>query len=520
MFARIGKPLFTAALLCAAHIFVGAPSAGAGELFYRGDVDLNGDVDLSDAVFLFNYLFLGGAEPGCEDGADASDDGDLDLTDGIYILNFLFLGGNELPPPSPFSTCPGPDPTEDGLGCEAGQEGGEHPPTAELLVASAHAPGVRQRSRAVLQMNEAGEFVVEQGTAFAIMVVARRNELTRTPFAFDAAVGADSSSLEVRCETDLGDPSAGGIAAGTNLAPWFSTDVETWSDRIYLLDHVTMRVGADEAWSPGPGVYRLTAIVTDQSCSASPVAEALLRVESSQAPEIFAWIEDGAAVTGEVVQHEAGSGNARVRPGQSTYLVIEAASNPHGGPAVDAGSLSVVADPPFAAGADLSSWFSPVEGQAGRYSMQLVGSRLPTVGNTELEISFATSQNNVSRTVSCVIESRVDYAEVIQSIWTSNCTGCHEDPDPYRGLVLVDPDPETTRRNIVNVYAAGPEFDSIAPRHIRPYLPPNSYLWRKLRGTHLGGGVMGEGARMPLDGGYLGDADMHLIKSWILQGAE
>jgi hypothetical protein len=25
---------------------------------------------------------------------------------------------------------------------------------------------------------------------------------------------------------------------------------------------------------------------------------------------------------------------------------------------------------------------------------------------------------------------------------------------------------------------------------------------------------------MPLDGGYLGADDMHLVKSWILQGAE
>lgn len=520
MHEKTVKLAFAVALLCVTCSLPGAGRVEAGELFYRGDVDLNGDVDLSDAVFLFNYLFLGGAAPGCEDGADASDDGDIDLTDGIYILNYLFLGGNELPPPSPFNTCPGQDPTADGLGCEAGQEGGENPPRAELLVTLANAPGVRQRNRSEVERNGAGEFVVEQGTAFALMVVATRNELTRTPFSFGAAAGADPSSLDVRCEADLGDSAAGGIAAGTNLAPWFSTDVEPWSDRIYLLDHVTMRVGGEEAWSPGPGVYRLTAMVTDQSCSASLVVEAVLRVESSQAPELAVWIEDGAAVTGSPVQHEAGSGNPRVRVGESRYLVIEARANPHGGPAVDAGSLSVLADPPFPAGADLSSRFSPVAGQDGRYSMRLTGSRLPVVGNTDLEINIGTSSNNVSRTIGRVIESRVDYATVIQPIWTSNCTGCHEDPGPSRGLVLVDPDPETTRRNIVNVYAAGPEFDSIAPRHIRPYLPPNSYLWRKLRGTHLAAAVMGEGERMPLDGGYLGDDDMRLVKSWILQGAE
>ena len=82
---------------------------------------------------------------------------------------------------------------------------------------------------------------------------------------------------------------------------------------------------------------------------------------------------------------------------------------------------------------------------------------------------------------------------MIQPIWTRNCTGCHEEPGPERGRVLVDPDPESARRNIVNVYAAGPEFDSISPRHIRPYLPGRSYLWRKLRGTQLRGGALGEG---------------------------
>lgn len=520
MHEKTVKLAFTVAVLCVTCSLPGAGRLEAAELFYRGDADLNGDVDLSDAIYILNFLFLGGAAPGCEDGADASDDGDLGLTDAIYILNFLFLGGSELPPPSPFNTCPGPDPTEDGLGCEAGQEGGENPPGAELLVTLANAPGVRQRNRSAVERNGAGEFVVEQGTAFALMVVASRNELTRTPFSFDAAVGADPSSLDVRCEADLGDPAAGGLAAGTNLAPWFATEVETWSDRIYLLDHVTMRVGGEAAWSPGPGVYRLRAMVTDQSCSASPLAEAVLRVESSQAPEISVWIEDGGSVTGSPVQHEPGSGHPRVRPGESRYLVIEARPNPHGGPAVDPGSLSVLADPPFPAGANLSSRFSPVAGQDGRYSMRLTGSRLPTVGNTDLEISFSTTSNNISRTIGRVVESRVDYAAVIQPIWTINCTGCHEEPGPSRGLVLVDPDPETTRRNIVNVYAAGPEFDSIAPRHIRPYLPGNSYLWRKLRGTHLAAAVMGEGERMPLDGGYLGDDDMHLLRSWIQQGAE
>ena len=75
MIAKTLKPTITAGLLLVAGIFSMAGSAGGTELFYRGDADLNGDVDLSDAVYLFNYLFLGGSAPGCEDGADATDDG-------------------------------------------------------------------------------------------------------------------------------------------------------------------------------------------------------------------------------------------------------------------------------------------------------------------------------------------------------------------------------------------------------------------------------------------------------------
>ncbi len=81
-------------------------------LFRRGDPTDSGGADLSDAVAVFNYLFLGGATPGCLEAADANNSGEIDLTDGIAILNFLFLGG--VPPPSPGHEACGPDPDEPG----------------------------------------------------------------------------------------------------------------------------------------------------------------------------------------------------------------------------------------------------------------------------------------------------------------------------------------------------------------------------------------------------------------------
>ena len=78
--------------------------------FLRGDSNADGGVDLSDAVHILNFLFLGSADLGCADAADADDTGLLDLTDAVYVLNFLFLGG--FPPPVPLGSC-GQDPTPD-----------------------------------------------------------------------------------------------------------------------------------------------------------------------------------------------------------------------------------------------------------------------------------------------------------------------------------------------------------------------------------------------------------------------
>ena len=86
-------------------------------LLRRGDARGDGAIDISDAVFTFNYLFLGGSEPGCLDSSDTDDDGVIDISDGIGLLQFLFLTGEAPRPPGP-DTC-GPDPTPDELSCQS-----------------------------------------------------------------------------------------------------------------------------------------------------------------------------------------------------------------------------------------------------------------------------------------------------------------------------------------------------------------------------------------------------------------
>ena len=95
------------------------------DVFSRGDVDSSGIVDLTDAVQILNYLFQGGAQPGCMETADVNNDTNVNLTDPVFLLTYLFLGGE--PPASPgppdFGTGCGTDPDFIGspgnLGCES-----------------------------------------------------------------------------------------------------------------------------------------------------------------------------------------------------------------------------------------------------------------------------------------------------------------------------------------------------------------------------------------------------------------
>ena len=83
--------------------------------FVRGDVDANGRREVTDSIQIFDFLFLGGARPGCLDAADANNDGEVDLSDTSWLLSFLFQG--DAPPAQPFPQC-GFDTDLNSLGCE------------------------------------------------------------------------------------------------------------------------------------------------------------------------------------------------------------------------------------------------------------------------------------------------------------------------------------------------------------------------------------------------------------------
>ena len=86
----------------------------AAPTFLRGDANDDGSVNVADVVFILNWLFVAGVDPACMDAADVNDDGTIQISDATYLLAFVFSPGPA--PPPPFGT-PGPDPTDDLLGC-------------------------------------------------------------------------------------------------------------------------------------------------------------------------------------------------------------------------------------------------------------------------------------------------------------------------------------------------------------------------------------------------------------------
>ncbi|MBI4602587.1 MAG: hypothetical protein HY721_11565 [Planctomycetes bacterium] len=100
-------------------LLVIAGQAAGQEGFVRGDLNLNGHVTLADASFYFDYRFLGGQRPGCQDAADSNDTGVLDSTgiaEGQFLLDWLFRSAAPQPLPAPFPAA-GTDPTSDRLTC-------------------------------------------------------------------------------------------------------------------------------------------------------------------------------------------------------------------------------------------------------------------------------------------------------------------------------------------------------------------------------------------------------------------
>lgn len=97
----------------------------------------------------------------------------------------------------------------------------------------------------------------------------------------------------------------------------------------------------------------------------------------------------------------------------------------------------------------------------------------------------------------------------IQPIFDTNCVTCHQAAGASGGLNL---ESGTAYKSIVSVKSGESPLVYIAAGK-----PENSYLVRKLEGTHIQAG--GSGERMPLTG-PLDSKSLAVIREWVKAGAK
>lgn len=101
------------------------------------------------------------------------------------------------------------------------------------------------------------------------------------------------------------------------------------------------------------------------------------------------------------------------------------------------------------------------------------------------------------------------FAKDIVPILKRRCATCHLTGDEPGGMALY---PAAAYDSLVGA----PSLESPLLR-VAPGKPEESYVFRKLEGTHIEAGGYGDG--MPLDGWPLDAPDIDLFKRWIAAGA-
>ncbi len=106
-------------------------------------------------------------------------------------------------------------------------------------------------------------------------------------------------------------------------------------------------------------------------------------------------------------------------------------------------------------------------------------------------------------------EPAPSFSKQVQPILDANCVACHQSASAQQGLVL------ETELAYGNLSKSSSEIPAM--KLVQPGSAEESYLYRKLAGTHLD--VGGRGVRMPL-GSALANEDIDAIRRWIKAGAK
>jgi hypothetical protein len=106
------------------------------------------------------------------------------------------------------------------------------------------------------------------------------------------------------------------------------------------------------------------------------------------------------------------------------------------------------------------------------------------------------------------VDPSATFTRVQTEILTPTCAtlGCHDTLAQQEQLVLI---PSRSYAALVNVTSV----QMPALKRVTPLDPANSYVYRKVTGT----GITGE--RMPQGGAPLTEAQLALLRNWILRGA-
>jgi len=133
---------------------------------------------------------------------------------------------------------------------------------------------------------------------------------------------------------------------------------------------------------------------------------------------------------------------------------------------------------------------------------------LMTIGGT-----MATACSSGSKTTTAAIStntssSEISYSKDIQPIFNSYCVVCHQGAG-QAGLTL---EPKLSYSNLVGM----PSTESATELRVKPGSPDQSYIIAKLQGTQVQAG--GSGAQMPYGAVPLSQAQIDLIRQWIMQG--
>ena len=104
----------------------------------------------------------------------------------------------------------------------------------------------------------------------------------------------------------------------------------------------------------------------------------------------------------------------------------------------------------------------------------------------------------------------VRFARDVVPIFKTSCVMCHLPGNGPAGLAL---HPKGGYANLVGIASTQSPLLRVAPGN-----PEESYLYRKLVGTHAG--VGGSGERMPFGDMQLGEEQIEVIRQWIADGAK